>query len=417
MRGSFKLLLLLITVLISACNSPPIVEQAAPEPVVTPFPRVAAAETKIGGSVQLGFHYKPLGDGTPDTQLADQAAFMILTKNDEEYRDQLRAAGYKGRILQYVLGSEVDGPAVKKGKNGCDPEFAPYQNQVANQPGDFCKLLQENEDWFLHNSKGQRLYNTYKDRRYYHMNPASKGWREFVLARLKQRMFGDATTPPLGYDGIFLDNVELTWDKARSDLTNSDGKIKEFQSNEDFRAAWKGYLKFLREGLGPDVPIWGNMIASNYAPDEWNAYLPYLDGGMNEAFITGYSTTLSVEKQNNELRQAEYVIGQGKGFYAIGQGDQSDTQRQQFALAAYLLITKPGAPVYFRYTRANQWYGEWWMYDNYQVDLGEPTGARYAVQNGWRRNFTKGYVMIDQQKRKGFIVQYSLNPSAAPSSP
>ena len=301
-------------------------------------------------TVQLGYHYKPTQDGTSAATLARQAAFIVLTKNDESFRDELRAAGYQGKILQYILANEVDGPAPGA---DCDNAFEPWQNQALNRPGEFCSVADPTEDWFLHNGDGERLYARYQDRYYYRINPASPGWRAFYLARLKSHLYGDEANAPLGYDGFFFDNVELGSRTSQDELRNSDGRIREFEDEAEFRAAWRGWLEYMRDGLGPGVPLWGNMVAGRHKSDEWNEYLPFLDGGMNESFATGYRG-LTREQQTNDLEQAEYVLGQGKGFYAIGQGDQDDLQKQQFALASFLLITQPDQPFYFRYTRAQQ---------------------------------------------------------------
>ncbi len=86
-------------------------------------------------TVQLGYHFKPTQDGTSAATLARQAALIVLTKNDEAFRDELRAAGYQGKILQYILANEVDGP--EPGAD-CDNAFEPWQNQALNRPGEFC---------------------------------------------------------------------------------------------------------------------------------------------------------------------------------------------------------------------------------------------------------------------------------------
>lgn len=391
--------LLLTLFLLAGCS--------AVEPIVEDDPgglqRSGTTNRKDQDStIQLGYHYKPTTDDTNPSMLAQQAGFIILTKNDEAFRDQIRAAGYRGPILQYILANEIDGPTQKTNQGKCDSDFQPWQNQAANEPGDFCKYLDPNEDWFLHNGDGQRLYSTYQGRRYYRMNPASEGWRAFMLDRLKRHMFGDDQQPALGYDGFFLDNVELALDNSQNDLKISDGIVQEFDTQAEFKRAWRDWLKYMREGLGPDVPLWANLVEGNHEPDEWNDYLPYLDGVMNEAFVTGYRASLSREQQNNDLKQAEYALAQGKGVYAVSQGEQEDEQRQTFALASYLLIMQLDKMNYFRYSSD---YSSWWLYDNYNVRLGAPLGPRYKVKNGWRRDFENGYVVVDQTKYKGKIVE------------
>ncbi len=414
-------LLLMMLVLMTACNvvRPQEGGEPAPESVEDiSVPQVdettVAAQNDEGGSrtsgddenvsktVKLGYHYRPPDDGTKVSKLADQASFIILSKNDEKYRDQIREAGYDGLILQYVMANEVDGPADSEPGGSCNEMFKPWQNQAANRVGDFCSFIHPNEDWFLHNEKGERLYGMNEDRYFYRMNPASEGWRQFALERFQEFLRGNNKVAPLGYDGLFFDNVELSMEKTLRQLENSDGEVKEYRSEREFRKAWQAWLRYMRNRLGSNTPLWANLIAPHRTADEWNDYLPYLDGVMNEAFVTGYNWPLSPKQQTNELLQAEYALAQGKGVYAVSQGKQKDTSRQKFALASYLLVMQPGAPNYFRYT---QKYDEWWHYDNYNLNLGIPLGPRYKIKNGWRRNFTNGYVTVDQVRRKGKIVE------------
>ncbi|WP_161668739.1 putative glycoside hydrolase [Kallotenue papyrolyticum] len=417
-RRHFTIHLLVLLIVAGCAGLPPVSraplqEAAFPEADAQPSARpLRTAASEPIGIVPLGYHYKPPTDGTSAETIAQQARFIILTKNDEDFRDQLRRHGYKGPILQYIRGSEAEGPPTQPNTPTCHSNVRPLANQVADQRDDFCTLLHPHEDWFLHNGQGERLYQG--ERRFYHMNPASEGWRAFVLERLKLRMFGDEETPPLGYDGIFFDNVELNLNKARFLLTNSDGTVQEFQSDQDFREAWRGWLEYMRQGLGPGIPIWANLIGSRYLPDEWNLYLPYLDGVMNEAFATGYRRALSPQAYRHELEQAEYALAHGKGVYAVGQGSQNDTARQTFALASFLLIAQPYAPNYFRYSSAQEGYLSWWDYPNQHLQIGVPLGARYATKHGWRRDFTNGYVEVDLIAQKGKI---NLHPLPGTTSP
>src|SRR5207237_4644515 len=109
----------------------------------------------------------------------------------------------------------------------------------------------------------------------------------------------------LGYDGIFLDNIELSMTKATAQLVNSDGVVQEYSSTSAFRTAWVGYLSSLSAALRPTGKVWANFVADPNDGSNWNPYLQYLDGGMFEAFATGYNTALSVTKWTNNLLQAE----------------------------------------------------------------------------------------------------------------
>lgn len=404
------LLLCLLLLSLSACSASESLGRIAPVEALVPSPAEQPGTQRLGlatskdrdSTIKLGYGFRPPRNGISAAQLAQQTGLLVLSKNDEAFRDAIRAEGYDGLILQYILANEIDGPRPDK---KCDRSFEAWQNQAVNRPGEFCSVADRNEDWFLHNGAGERLYDRYQGRYYYRMNPASSGWRKFYLARLKALMFGDEEAPPLGYDGFFYDNIELSFNNSRTDLHNSDGRVREFENAKAFRTAWRDWLKYMRDGLGTGVPLWANMIDGSHTSDEWNSYLPFLDGVLTESFITGWHG-LSREQQDGDLAQAEYALAQGKGLFAVSQGTQQDERTQQFALASFLLVAEPDKPAYFRYASAEN-YVFWWLYNNYNAQLGSPLGPRYKVKSGWRRDFENGYVVVDQIKRTGKIVELS----------
>jgi hypothetical protein len=383
---------------------------------VVVLPRQRTAQAAGTSPVQLGYFYIPPTDGTTAATLAARASFITLTQGNESYRDSVRANGYSGDILQYIVSAEIGGPGPYKNASAtCDTTFDPLRNQVSDQVGDFCKSVHPNENWFLHNGKGERLYSKSGRGVYYRMNPAASGWRQFALSRMK------ADLNALGYDGIFLDNVELSWNKSRSQLTNSDGVIKEFSSDGAFRNAWVGYLSQLSGGLRSSGKLWANMINDPNDGSNWGPYLQHLDGGMFETWAVGYRG-LSPKRWDNNLRQAEAAQAMGKGILAVSPGPKSDNALQTFALSSYLLIAD-GGNTFFRYasdTNEHE-YTSFWQYANYNVALGKPVGARYAVGTQWRRDFECGSVTVDPAAQTGTIAATtcsgsgSVPPTATPS--
>lgn len=393
-----SLFLLAALTLLVALNLP------AALPGSAPLPSEPEPDEPAGPSVQLGYFYKPTDQRTPVDELARRANFLILTKKDEAFRDELRAAGYTGDVLQYVMAAEVVGPeGALSAEAPCDEGFVLWHNQAAYEPGDFCGLLHGNDDWFLHNGSGERLYSLQSGSWFYHMNPANPGWRRFLVERLRRFLEGEGAEPPLGYDGVFLDNVELTLGKVLRLMSNSDGAVAEFADDESYRAAWEGLLAEISGALRPRWPIWANMVAGGTGEAGWESYLSHLDGGMNEAFATGWpDAPLGPARWEADLRQAEAALALDKGYLAVAQGGDGD-DLQPFALASYLLVAD-GRASYFRYMRASE---ERYLrpYANEQVTLGRPKGARYLQADGtWRRDFARGFVVVDPVARTGQIA-------------
>ena len=106
---------------------------------------------------------------------------------------------------------------------------------------------------------------------------------------------------------------------------------------------------------------------------------------------------------------AEQTQSKGKYIILVAPGDKTNTSRQNFAFASYLLISNGKAA--FRYAD-DDLYREVWLYNNYNVDLGLPTGPRYQTGTAWRRDFTKGYVIVDPVNRTATI---STSPVVAAS--
>jgi hypothetical protein len=354
------------------------------------------------------FHIAPT-DGEPAATLAEHAEFITLTSGDEDYRTQLRAAGYTGNILQFLVAAEVNGPGPYRDSSvACDDTFKPLRNGIARTPGDFCRDIHPNEGWFLHNGAGERLYVTVGETGvWYHMNPASAGWREYALGHMLRDLTGAAS---LGYDGIFLDNVEISPVRALTQLDNSDNVLAEFSTNQEFVAAWVTYLSGISEGLREYGPLWADMVSDTNDGDSWQAYLPYLDGVMSPAFATGYNG-LSVGKWMNGVEQVESALASGKGVVAVGIGPRDDEQLQQFAFASYLLATD-AQHSFFRYVSndSNADFSSFWLFPNYDLVLGQPLGERYRIGLNWRRDFQCGHVIVEPAQQTAEIVQTGTCP-------
>ncbi len=381
--------------------------------VSLPFgPSASAASEK---SVRQGLFYDAPGDGTSTSTTAGRAKVIILTRGRIRYLNDLKASGFSGKGLQYLLANEVIGPWTTPG-SGCNSSSTPVNNNVAHGFGDFCKYIHPNESWFVHNSRGQRLTNKHSDGRYsYHMNPASSGWREFARNRIAADLHG---SNKIGYDGIFLDNVALRTYKLRNQLSSSDGGVKEFGSDSSYRTAVLGYLSAVGEKVRWAGPLWANLIDdATVSAGDYRPFVDKLDGFMNEAWAVGYvgRSAPNATEWNSILSVAEYAVSKGKGVLTVVQGYKDDYARQRYGVASYLLVSN-SSKTFFRYAHASS-YRSWWQYDNYNVALGAPKGKRYQVGSTWRRDFECGYVTVDPANRSGKIVQSSCSTTTLVSQP
>ncbi len=353
-------------------------------PTVTPEmpPPTASSRQASTPTARLAWFSKPPNDSLG--LLAENFDLVILTHKDERARDELRLFGKKEPVLAYLTLIELRDPG------SCTD--VPYGNQVANRPGDFCRISTEHPDWFLLDPFGQRI----SDNGVYLMDPGHPGYRAFWLERARQLI------EEYGWDGIFIDNVDASLERLLTQYRTMPAAYNQSeyqQAIEGFLAyAYAGYFRPSRR------PLIANIVGLA-EQTVWFRYLQYLDGALLEDFAVdwhdGYRAPARWEEQ---LALIEQTTSLGKSIILVAQGTRDDLSRQTFAFASYLLIAND--QTYFRYTDADH-YDEIWLYMNYSVSLGEPLGARYRQDNLWRRDFSNGTVLVDPFRHNAIITERS----------
>lgn len=368
---------------IISCTS---AEQTPPTPTATSQPNFASTTVPAAASapqeiIRLAWFYKPPENGQLD-QAARNFDFFILTHKDEIERDQLRAQGVTSPFSQYLLFLVINDP------EGCDEE--PNGNQVAYKVGDFCQISEQHPDWFLLDQNGERIQSRSNS---YYMDPGNEGFRAFWLQRARELQ------ETHGWDNIFLDNVE----GSRIKMVDDDRSPAKYPDEESYQKAVEGFLAYIREYYfePQNKPIYANIVS--VAEDHvWDSYLKHVDGVMVESFATDWSDGYrSRDEWESQMKQVEAALQQGKTLILVAQGEQDDTELQNFTFASYLLLANGNA--FFRYTHAEN-YREMWLYENYNLEIGTPLGDRYKHKGGWRRDFTNGYVTVNPKNHKAEII-------------
>jgi hypothetical protein len=331
-------------------------------------------------TVQFAWFYKPPTDGNPE-QLRKNYQTFILTKNDEGLRDELKKKGVTVPILQYLRFDAIEDPG------SCSAQ--PRRNQVADQPGDFCDIQQRHADWFLLDTKGERI----QSKKYYLMDPRNHLWRLLWLDRAKD------SQQNLKWEGVFLDNVEASLSKLKQKNTLPGA----YRSDSQYQVAIEAFLSFIYNShFKPSrTPLFANIIALTDS-NVWFRYLRHLDGAMLEAFAVDWERGYrKVQEWEEQLLLAEKTQEAGKRIILVSQGQKTDQSRQQFAYASYLLISNGRAS--FRYTRLTN-YAEQWFYPNYQIRLGRPLGRRFKKGDQWQREFEHAVVSVNPEKHTAEIT-------------
>ncbi|MDQ6694338.1 MAG: putative glycoside hydrolase [Chloroflexota bacterium] len=384
--------------------APPEATQQAAEPTSTAHAQATPLSTSppAGSVFGLAWFHKP--PDIPAATVAAEHRYIHLTgRSDIPYRNELRAAGYTGPIYSYVSAGAVGGPGpYKSSAASCDATYEEPDNTVAWNKGDFCRYIHPHESWFLHNSKGERLFDDYFGTGHlgYLMNPADTGWQAFSYERFQY------VRDTLKYDGVWLDNLDLTTSRGKNEMKNSDGVVKEYGSDDAWRTAVQGWLAGLRKHLG-SYPIWANVVYGDLDVAAWDPYSPYVDGAMDESFsVRWLDGWRDPDAWKAQLDRSARWLAAGKGLVMVGQGAKDDLQRMRFTLASYMLVAT-GQNAFFRYTRFDSYYNELWLYPEFNTAraLGAPVGERSEVSPGvWRRQFANGYVEVDVTGHTGRLV-------------
>ena len=331
--------------------------------------------------VKIAWFYKPPEDRALLPSLVNRYDTFVLTRGDEAERDTLRGAGLKQLVLRYLRADAIMDPG------SCVD--APWRNQAADQPGDFCRIQAEHPDWFLGSGAGRavRLENDV------HMDPAQPGWRAFFLAQASQQLGKNE------WEGVFLDNVDGSPERYRREGI----RLVKYPDEASFQAAVEGFLSYLylnHFGVYRH-PIYAN-ITYLHDPAVFFRYLRYLDGAMIENFAVDWEDGyLDPGLWEVQMQLAEKAQGMGKQVILVSQGAQDDQARQLYAFASYLLVSNGRAA--FRYSN-DDFYRSDWYYPNYSLDLGQPLGGRYQDGQVWRRDFTRATVLVDPVEHTAQII-------------
>ncbi len=334
---------------------------------------------------RLAWFYKPPFEDDELFFLAHAFDFFILTRGDEAERDELLNLGARPPILQYLRFDAI------QAEENC--KARPRRNQVAYREGDYCDISANHPDWFLLNRQGERIYQDFEDQTYVMMDPGNSGWRAFFLERVRDSQ-SDAH-----WGGVFLDNFEVTFSFRES----YDQFPLAYADEASYLAASQGMLEMLqREFFKPSGKLLFANIAARRGDTEWMAYLAHLDGAMHEGWAVDWPDRFrSAERWERQMTLAEETQAAGKFIILVSQGTQGDVELQRFAYASYLLVNQGRAA--FRYGNSAN-YREVWYYSNYEFQLGQPLGPRYADGDAWRRDYEFGRVMVNPHTHEASIT-------------
>jgi hypothetical protein len=254
----------------------------------------------------------------------------------------------------------------------------------------------QHPDWILKDSAGRKLYipfgcnGSYCPQ--YAADIGNPAWRQDYINRAK-------AVVAKGYKGIYADDVNMDMH-----VGNASGQIvvpidpRTGTSMTD--AAWKSYFATFMEQLRSAIPgaeiahnaIWfagggsHDGTQSDIAREIKAADLYHMERGFNDGGLTGGTGIWSVYAM---FRFIDTVHSYGRHVVIASQ--TGDATAAEYNLAGYFLINDGRDYVgsYIGTMPSNWWKG-------YDTDLGDAKGGRYQWNGVWRRDFTRGFVLLNE---------------------
>jgi putative glycosyl hydrolase-like family 15 (GHL15) protein/Big-like domain-containing protein len=257
-------------------------------------------------------------------------------------------------------------------------------------------LATQHPDWILKDAAGNKLYIPYGCSGgvcpQYAADIGSSAWRQYFIGQAQ-------TLLALGYKGIYIDDVDMD-----RNVGNGSGQqvapIDPRTGAEMSDAAWKTYFAQFMEQVRaafPGVEIVHNAVwftgggqhdgtQPEIAREIAAASYYHMERGFNDPGLTGGTGIWSVYAMMRFIDNAH-----AKGTHVVLQSYASDATGAEYNLAGYFLVSDGGDYVSSSYGSLP---GSWWS--GFDTNLGDAKGARYLWNGVWRRDFTNGFVLMNE---------------------
>ncbi|MFZ2189858.1 MAG: putative glycoside hydrolase [Candidatus Magasanikiibacteriota bacterium] len=263
---------------------------------------------------------------------------------------------------------------------------------AANSSGQLRRKLSVglNNSWYLKNSQGDIL--SYWPGTY--MLNITDNCPQINGKKLNEYMAEFVTNNILStnlWDGVFYDNAwsEMGWALGNNIDTNNDGKI-----DNNPNAVWQKGMRDLytrtRELSKGDIIIVGNAATDIYRNE--------LNGNMIESFnVNEWAEKMNIYKNNNDSDGNFNVVNVNTG----NTNKNQDYKKMRLGLSSTLLENG-----FYSFDYGNQDHGQTWWYDEYDINLGQPTGQAISKsgyktykKDLWKRDFSNGLVLVNSTEQ------------------
>ncbi len=330
----------------------------------------------------------------PSTASAGHVQFMVKTDGSMLGFIDNSTAAQQQWMRDHWQRAVVDGQGYWDSKLSWYPNAWAYKNSYAIYKNS--SLASEHPDWILRDANKNKLYIPWGcsggSCPQYAADIGNPAWRQYYIDGCKALI-------AKGYKGIFADDVDM-------DINVGDGSGKQVAPIDPRTgapmsdAAWKSYFATFMEQLRAAIPtaeithnaVWftgggqhdgtqPEIVRQIKAADYYN-----MERGFNDSGLTGGTGVWSVFAV---MRFIDNVHAYGR--HVILQSYANDQALAEYNLAGYFLISDGRDYVS---TIIGSLPSNWWS--GYGTDLGDATSGRYLWNGVWRRDFTRGFVLLNE---------------------
>lgn len=346
----------------------------------------------------------------------EHSVFIAQGRGYNNEETAYRNAGFTGLILTYQLMCQIQRETSGYGFTG---------NQLTTSQAVF-NLLPASAFLYKDSARTQRIYYSvfYNgiEVKFAWMDPGSTAYRTWVRDRVNALLQAYPNT-----QGVFWDNYSHGLDQVTGDgaTTVYPGSAGSAYTADTFFAAHNGMAAYLRDNVTPrsgEVFLQAANIIHQTSTTDWTQ-IP-IQGIFDESIVgyTNINAFWSASRMDHVISTALAFLAQGsdKFVMAIGQlPGSTSTALNRYALAASLLL-QPTANtttingytfprLTYRGTNYNS-YGRNWVFDEYAVALGNPTGPATGSSGNYTRTFERGTVAINATTHTGTITVTGTAP-------
>ncbi|HLD34311.1 MAG TPA: putative glycoside hydrolase, partial [Patescibacteria group bacterium] len=190
--------------------------------------------------------------------------------------------------------------------------------------------------------------------------------------------------------GVFYDNTwdSLVWFTGKEVDINGDGLAEGTNANTAWREGMRQLFNATRRLAGNQYILVGNAITREYGESLNGIMVENMQNNRWREVMNAYRA------QSQGGARPRVIIMNGN---TSNTGDNTNYRLLRFTLASTLL-----GDGYFSYDYGDRDHGQVWWYDEYNINLGEPTGEAYSVggatpfnEDVWRRDYAHGLTIVN----------------------